>query len=68
MTASALLRTGFLAFVVSLGWLVPGFAHAGYEPLATWLQRHDDLHVRSFECIRQKLSIWSLFRPIYDTT
>ena len=47
MTASALLRTGFLAFVVSLGWLVPGFAHAAYEPSATWLQRTDDVHIRA---------------------
>jgi GNAT superfamily N-acetyltransferase len=47
VTASALLRTAFLAFAVCLGWLVPGFAHAGYQPSAAWLQRHDDLHVRA---------------------
>ena len=47
MTASALLRTAFLAFAVCLGWLVPGFARAGYQPSAAWLQRHDDLHVRA---------------------
>ncbi|MEI8266808.1 MAG: DUF3857 and transglutaminase domain-containing protein, partial [Betaproteobacteria bacterium] len=47
MNPLPLLRVAFLAFVVCLGWLVPGFAHAAYEPSATWLQRHDDLHVRA---------------------
>lgn len=47
MNSIPLLRAAFLAFAVCLGWLLPGFAHAGYEPSATWLQRHDDLHVRA---------------------
>jgi hypothetical protein len=47
MNPLPLLRAALLAFAVCLGWLVPGFAHAAYEPSATWLQRHDDLHVRA---------------------
>jgi hypothetical protein len=47
MNPLPLLRVAFLAFAVCLGWLVPGFAHAAYEPSATWLQRTDDVHIRA---------------------
>ena len=47
MNPLLLLRVAFLAFAVCLGWLVPGFTHAAYEPSATWLQRTDDVHIRA---------------------
>ena len=47
MNPLPLLRAAFLALAACLGWLVPGFAHAAYEPSATWLQRTDDVHIRA---------------------
>jgi len=37
MNPLPLLRAAFLALAACLAWLVPGFAHAAYEPSATWL-------------------------------
>jgi transglutaminase-like putative cysteine protease len=36
-----------LGVILCLGWLAAWPVQAAYQPTATWLQRHDDLHVRA---------------------